>query len=189
MIHNIHYYLENTSNYEVLFKSYYSRLCGYANQFLKDVDASEEIVQDLFYKLWKDRDKMEEITNLDSYLFRAVRNSCLNQIKHLKIKEDYKKYNQEVLRGQEEQADDMVAGELEEKIRDAIDRLPTERKKVFILSRYEGLKYREIADKLMISIKTVENQMGKAIRFLRDELSEYLVIGLIALFELLNYIK
>ena len=114
-------------------------------------------------------------SSMKSYLFRAVRNGCLNVLKHIDIREEYKiRREQDIQENQSSREDEMIVSELEEKIRQAIDRLPMERRKVFIMSRYEGLTYSRIAEKLGISVKTVENQMGKALKTLREELSEYL---------------
>jgi RNA polymerase sigma-70 factor (ECF subfamily) len=127
------------------------------------------------FKVWTNRNSLQITGSIAGYLLRAVRNSCLNHLKHLDVREDYR-VRQETLgqdsgRSPEEL---MIVSELEKKIREAIDDLPLERKKVFILSRYSGLSYAEIAAELEISVKTVENQMGKALKTLREELSEYL---------------
>ena len=172
-IKNIH----TQKDFESLFNSHYSELCSYANMFLKDLDAAEEIVQDLFVKFWENRESIKIASSVRSYLFTSVRNSCLNFIKHLKIEESYKKHNESERESGSVTVDEEFEGsELEMQIRKAIDKLPPERKKVFIMSRFEGLKYREIAEKSGISIKTVENQMGKAIKFLRHELADYTTI-------------
>jgi len=161
------------TGFELLFRTHYSNLCSYANNFLKDVDASEEVVQEVFFRLWTGRETLQIRTSVESYLFRAVRNSCLNVVRHMNVREEYRaamKHELQELNGE----DTMVVGELQQKIREAIGKLPMERRKVFILSRYEALTYPEIAARLGISVKTVENQMGKALRTLREELSEYL---------------
>jgi len=114
-------------------------------------------------------------SSMKSYLFRAVRNGCMNVLKHVEFREEYKsKREQDHHENQRSGEDEMIVSELEQKIRQAIDRLPMERRKVFIMSRYDGLTYSQIAEKLGISVKTVENQMGKALKTLREELSEYL---------------
>ncbi len=169
-----------------MFRTHYSKLCAYANKFLKDIDASEEIVQELFYNLWLNRESLNIKSSVNSYLFRSVRNSCLNMIKHINIREEYKAFNEAEIKDKEENFEDSFeTSELEQKIRRTIDMLPTERRKVFIMSRYDGLKYREIAEKLNISVKTVENQMGKAIKFLREQLSNYLIIAFLVMIEFL----
>lgn len=162
--------------FEALFKTHYAELCGYANKYLDDLDAAEEVVQSLFVRLWEKRKDLDIKSSLKSYLFSSVRNACFNEIKHVKIKEEYKAHYQRVIEEDQVFADEEYeASELENKIRSSIEKLPEGRQKIFILSRYEGLKYQEIADKLGVSIKTVENQMGAAMKFLRSELAEYLV--------------
>lgn len=164
------------TDFESLFKSHYGELCAFANKYLEDLEASEEVVQDLFVKFWENREKNEVPNSLRSYFFTAVKNACLNQLKHLKIKEQYKQHNERELNAANVSADEeFEASELDHKIKSAIEALPEGRRKIFILSRYEGLKYQEIADQLKISVKTVENQMGEALKFLRHQLKDFLV--------------
>ena len=165
------------SEYESLFKTHYSELCAFANKFLQDVDAAEEIVQAFFVKFWENRSELNIKSSQRSYLFTSIRNACFNQIKHIQIREEYKKHNEREMEKSKYSVDEeFEATELDAKIRRTIDALPEGRRKIFILSRYEGLKYKEIAEKLKISVKTVENQMGSAIKFLKHELSDYLII-------------
>ena len=166
--------------FEKLFRSQYSRLCSYANLFLNDPDAAEDVVQEVFFKLWKNRDEVVITGTVKSYLFRAVRNGCMNVIDHISVREAHKLVNEEDIRESESHLiDEAIVSELEQRIRETIDQLPTERRKIFILSRYEGLKYREIADRLNISVKTVENQMYQALQFLRTRLADYLPLLLL----------
>jgi len=178
--------IRDKADFEVLFKASYTSLCAYANTFLRDIAASEDVVQEVMFKVWTSRDNLVVTSSLQSYLFRAVRNSCLNVLKHLDIRDQYKDrkgtFGADLHSGEQ---DTVVFSELQMNIRNAIDLLPTERKKIFILSRYEGLSYQQIAEKLEISIKTVENQMGKALQFLRKELAEYLPL-LLLLFDIFN---
>lgn len=165
----------NKVAFDKVFRQYYQYLCNFAFQFLKEKEASEEVVQDFFFKLWDKREDLSIQSSLKSYLFRSVQNRCLNQIKHLTIKEKYKTYNQEQIHLQENTPSDYaVEVELAEKISLSIEALPKERQRIFNLSRNEGLKYKEIAEQLDISVKTVESQMGKALKFLREQLAEYL---------------
>ncbi len=166
--------IETKQDFEKLFNDHYSNLCAYANNFLKDVDASEEVVQEILFKLWTNKDSAIITSSIQSYLFRAVRNASLNVLKHVNIREDYKVQHEYERDDELSSEDEMIVSELDQKIREAIDQLPIERKKVFILSRYDGLKYKEIAEKLNISVSTVENQMVKALKFLREELKDYL---------------
>tara|TARA_R110002072_G_scaffold63882_12_gene158581 strand:- start:382 stop:969 length:588 start_codon:yes stop_codon:yes gene_type:complete len=172
--------ISDKRSFETLFHAHYSELCSYAFHFLKDHPASEEIVQDLFVKLWAKKDDLKISSSIRSYLFQSTKNRCLNVIKHIEIRENYKHINKETRDGQESNAgQEMETKELEDKIEGLISRLAPERQKIFRMSRFEDLKYREIAEKLGISIKTVENQMGKALKFLRDELADYLPIFLL----------
>ena len=166
--------------YELLFNEHYSRMVSYAFNFLKEQEASEEIVQEVFYQLWIKRDETEIKTAISSYLYRAVRNRCINLIKHLEIRENYKQYNsQEIEKADAEFTDSLTVNELDSKIRRAIDNMPIQRKKIFLMSRYDEMTYKEIAVKMGLSKKTIENQMGKALQYLRDELKDYLPLVLI----------
>jgi len=162
-------------------------MCGFANKYVQDVHEAEEIVQNCFVKFWENKTDLKVNSSLRSYLFSSVKNACLNQIKHLKVKEDYKIHNEkEIELFQYSVDDDLEASELESKISKTISELPDARRQIFILSRYEGLKYKEIADKLKISIKTVENQMGSALKYLKAELAEYIVTVIVLLSILKN---
>lgn len=177
------YGFKDIRDFELLFKSHYQNLCSYAYLFLKDPDISEDTVQDVFYKLWKNRDAVSIKTSVKSYLFRAVRNGCMNVIEHMKVRDGYRENIEGGYHGEKQETiDHAIVSELELKIRETIDRLPAERKKIFMMSRYEGLKYREIADELGISVKTVENQMYQALGFLRENLKEYLPLILWLIF-------
>lgn len=172
-------------DFEVLFRTHYSTLCGYANFFLKDADASEEIVQEVMFRIWINRDSVHITTSIRGYLFRAVRNGCMNLLKHLDVREEYKTWNEGVKKETEPSAEDLlIVSELDQKIREAIERLPLERRKIFILSRYDGLTYAEIASRLSISVRTVENQIGKALKNLREELADYLPLLILLFFDI-----
>lgn len=159
--------------FETLFHFYYGYLCLYAQKIIKNKAASEEIVQDFFVKLWEKRAQLTIETSVKNYLFRSVKNLCLNFIQHNKTKESYARQilsEAENYSSLEEYFPEIdLAGKIEESIR----LLPEKRREIFRLSREEGLKYREIAIKLNISVKTVEAQMSMAIKSLRDNLSKY----------------
>ena len=166
--------------FEFVFKTYYKHLCAYANQIVSNIIISEEIVQEMFFQLWVKRDSLQIETSLKSYLFRAIHNSCLNYIKHNKVKQAY---SQQILHdnkdplGSHYNLDD--SKELLGLIGKAVNKLPPERKKIFLMIRYEDRKYKEVSEILGISVKTVENQMGKAMQFLREALKEYFPIIII----------
>jgi RNA polymerase sigma-70 factor (ECF subfamily) len=172
---------------EELFRTYYQPLCNYAFFFLKDIDESEEIVQGIFYNMWEKRASTEINTSVKSYLYTSVRNNCLNRIKHLKIRN---KHRESVIISSERSSDNamhrIISKELEVQIKSAIDGLPEQCGLIFKLSRHGDLKYAEIADHLDISVKTVENQMGKALKILREKLKSYLILLIFILINSLN---
>lgn len=174
--------LRHKSAYELFFKEHYSALCRFAFPFLKDADDAEEVVQNCFVKLWKDRERLKIESSVKAYMYTSVRNSCLNQLKHIDIKEAYKQHNEIQLQQNSNLEGELEASELQDKITDAIEKMPEQRRKVFSMSRFEGLKYKEIAEQLNISPKTVENHMGAAMKFLRVELKDYLHIYLVIFF-------
>lgn len=166
--------IKNKKTFEVFFKENYSSLCRYAFNYLKDADEAEEEVQNCFIKLWEDREKKTINSSIKSYLYTSVKNACLNTIKHRGIKDKYRDYVQ----AQNVHYDDSENIENEKDLTillsKAIDKMPEKRKEVFLMSRFEGLSYNEIAAHLSISVKTVENHMGSALKFLRLELKDYL---------------
>jgi RNA polymerase sigma-70 factor (ECF subfamily) len=162
--------------FEALFRLYYPHLCLYATQVLKNPSAAEEIVQELFVRLWEKRKETQIDTSVKNYLFRAVKNHCLNYIKHNKIKNEYSQKVLAVSNPEDTSENIEAQDELFQKIEESIAALPEKRQEIFRLSRQEGLKYREIAEKMNISIKTVETQMGLAIKTLREKLRDFLII-------------
>lgn len=170
----------NESAFEMIFRSYYQPLCRYAYSFLEDKEEAEEVVQSAFITIWEKRKSMDIQTSLKSYLYRMVRNACLNVIKHEKIKQQHVTHELAVTETTYESVTQKVyATELELKISEAMKTLPEQCRLVFQLSRFEELKYQEIADQLQISVKTVENHMGKALKIMREQLKEYLPLFLI----------
>ena len=178
----------NKSAFESLFKSHYANLCGYALKYVWELDQAEEIVQDLFFNLWNKRSDLYISSSIESYLFRAVRNACLNYLKHKKIRDSYASTVQNAFNPGQGMDDNPVETlELQKKIDESIEIMPPERKKIFLMSRYDGLKYKEIAKKLGLSVKTVEAQMGKALKFLREELKEFMVLLILMLVEIILF--
>lgn len=166
--------------YEQVFRLYYERLCNYANTLVRDMDEAEEVVQSMFLKLWEKREALDINSSLKSYLYRAVHNTCLNRVKHEQVKREYASQNAEQLQQNFSYASDLaIHNELEGRIAEAIESLPEQCRAVFKLSRFEEFKYSEIAEHLGISVKTVENQMGKALRVLRTQLADYLAVLLV----------
>lgn len=161
--------------FEQAFRAYYRSLCNYAMPLIKDKDEAEEVVQNVFFNIWNKRESIQVTTSLKSYLYRAVHNDCLNKLKHVKVRTVYADDYRKSSAGSFESASDTLqTKELGMKINTAIDSLPEQCGNVFRLSRFENLKYGEIAERLEISVKTVENHMGKALKILREQLKDYL---------------
>jgi RNA polymerase sigma-70 factor (ECF subfamily) len=161
--------------FEMIFKTYYQPLCNYAYTFLQDREEAEEIVQTTFLSVWEKREGMTIRTAVKPYLYAMVRNACLNVIKHEKIKQ--KHAVEEIALApisHDSVAHAVASSELESRIHVAMERLPEQCRLVFKLSRFEELKYAEIAEQLEISVKTVENHMGKALKIMREQLKDYL---------------
>jgi len=168
--------------YEHLFRAYYQSLCNYSCTLLKDMDEAEEVVQNVFYILWNKRESLQISGSLKSYIYRAVHNDSLNKIKHKKVRAVYADDYRSSVSATESGLQTLEAKELGKEINAAIDSLPEQCGVVFKLSRFEHLKYSEIAEQLNISIKTVENHMGKALKLLRARLKDYITILLCYLF-------
>lgn len=170
------------SAFEQLFRTYYERLCRYADTLLKDADEAEEMVQTVFLTIWEKRADWEVTLSLKAYLYRAVHNHCLNRIKHYGVRENHREYALYVQAdGYDPVTETIQASELEDRIERAVSKLPGQCQVVFRMSRFEEMKYQEIADQLGLSVKTIENQIGKALRIMRQELADYLpVIVLLA---------
>jgi RNA polymerase sigma-70 factor (ECF subfamily) len=176
----------NSQSFELLYRVLYPRLCVYARKFLQNTDDAEEVVQELFYNLWKNRDNLDENKSLYSYLFTSVKNSCLNLIQSKKCRTTHAELMR--LLYVEGSADNnnsyhtLLALDLEKDFQSALEKLPQECRKIFVLSRIEGLKYQEITARLNVSIKTVETQMSRALSKLRLQLKEHMSILLLLSF-------
>ena len=168
--------------FEQVFKTHYKNLHAYAFTVLKDEDEAEEMVQQVFFKLWDRSGHLSFSGPIAAYLYRAVHNESLNFLKHQKVKASHQLHVAYSMKNKTEHGQaKMMRKELENKFREALNELPEQCRTVFQLSRFEDMKYREIADKLDISVKTVENHMGKALKLLRTKLVDFLPLLLILL--------
>lgn len=168
----------NEVAFEQAFRIYSKPLHAYGYTLLNNSHIAEEMIQDLFLKIWEQRGVLQIHTSLKAYLYRAIHNDCMNYIRHLKVKKNYETAvntsSNEI--NYQQPIDRLAVKELQQKLRSGLNKLPEACRTVFQLSRFEHLSYKEIASQLEISIKTVENQMSKAFRILRVELKDYLVL-------------
>jgi len=171
---------------EDLFKKYFNALCVFARQYVYDNDKVKDIVHDVFINIWEKGALHDSESLIKGYLFTSVKNRCFNYLR------DTKKF-----RGNEDIGalnhnayvpnNNMELQELQQIINQAIDELPEKCKEIFMMSRYEMMKYQEIADTLGISVKTVEAQMSKALKVLRERVGTY--TDIIILILILSSIK
>jgi len=173
------------AGFETLFKQEFKGLIFFALRYVKDYEPAREIVQEVFLNLWAKRDQIDLSKPVKSYLSTAVKNRSLNYLR------DQKKFDTNLLIHEDlypvpvyEQPDRLIETELRDRIAQVIGELPEKCREVFLLNRNEHLKYQEIANKLDISVKTVETHVSKALQHLRARLREYLVV--LALMILLN---
>ena len=173
--------------FEELFRSFFPGLVLFARKYVPDEDTAKEIAHNVFLNLWEKREKVDTSSSLKSYLFTSVHNRCLNFIR------DQKKFDRDETHFQRLDSTEFADGtdrleeqELEQRIYDALQALPEKCREVFTLNRFEGLKYSEIAEKLNISVKTVEAHISKALKILREKLADYLTILILFIINHLN---
>lgn len=163
--------------FEIIFKKYYESLTRFAWRYLGCEIEAEEVVQEVFATIWGDRKRFNIQGSLRSYLYKCVRNTSLNNLKSQNVRRVYDPIWMEesngdsmiVLNGLETEDPDQI---LIKAIERAIEELPMRSRMLFKLHRYDGLTYEEIADVMQISVKTVESQMTRSLRFLRSRLSD-----------------
>lgn len=172
------------AEFELLFKKQFKGLCFFAQRYVKDIETAKEVVQDAFVALWEKRETIDPSKAVHSYLSTAVYNKSLNYLR------DSKKFDKDILIAENlfsdsgyKDSDPLVAKEIAKLVDSSIQELPEKCREVFLMNRFENLKYQEIADKLSISVKTVESHISKALQHMRVRLAEYITILLI-IFEL-----
>lgn len=178
-------------SFEIVFKTYYNRLCIYANSYIHDSEQTKLIVNDVFVRIWETRSELKIETSLDGYLYKSVYNHCLNYLQREKKKWSLVSADLECVLSDDNESghpisddypmNDLLLLELNQKLEKAIQTLPPQCREVFILNRMENLSNEEISLKLNLSVGTVKSQLFRALSKLRVELSEYfpfLLLGL-----------
>ena len=173
----------DTATFEQLFTDHYDALYRYCQTMVKDQNDIEDIVQSVYMDLWHDRSKLVIHTSVKAYLYKSVYFKCMNKIKHDKVAS---KYSGTVSNAENTTiTDTLIIQEIADKITETIESLPEQCRKIFSMSRMDGLRYNEIAEKLNLSPKTIENQMCKALKTMRVALSEYIQV---IVFTILTYL-
>ena len=174
--------------FEKIFKSNHHQIVGFCNQFISDLDKAKSLTQEVFLNLWLNREKIESINGIKSFLYTSAKSRSLNYIRHRKVisryedkqlQEKEESFNREVLESFD--FNSLEFSELEGIIQKAINDLPEKCRLVFILSRFDGKKNKEISEELDISVKAVEANMTRALKNLKSRLSEFLPILLVQL--------
>ena len=176
--------------FEKVFKSDYKRIVGFCKQFIGDRDKSQSLAQEAFIKLWLNREKVESLNGIHSFLYTAAKSECLNYLRHQKVINNYKEkklqhfeseLNQEIIESFD--FDIIEFKELDTIINQSISQLPEKCRLVFTMSRIDCKKNSEIAEELEISVKSVEANITRALKTLRINLSDYLPAIFIAFFK------
>ena len=163
--------------FDEIFRQYSKPLFYYAVKFVDD-EVAKDVVQDIFLKLWSDRSIIVR-QSLNSLLFTMVRNSCLQQLEKQKVRNNYIETTKLILQKEEllfytEEQSSLIEQELEDKLNEVFNSLPDRCKQVFLMSRFENKRNREIGEELNISVKAVEKQITKALAIIRVEMKDYL---------------
>ena len=167
-------------DFSKVYMSFYPKLVRFATVFVVDEDDAENIIQDLFLGLWERKDSLNCIENMNAYMYKLAKNKCLDHLKHKMVKDRFIADTQSLY--EQEHSFKMQSLEcfdieqtseerVEKIVSRAIDLLPPKCREIFVLSRYDGLKYKEISDRLNISVNTVETQMCIALKKLRTSVS------------------
>jgi len=173
--------------FRTVFTTYFEPLEIFANTYIGDDETSKDLIQDVFYNLWKRKSSLPENINLKAYLYQATKNTCLNYLKRTKVQLKYEereqnRYNELELNYEalsQLSFDTISFNELLNMLEKAINQLPPKCREIFELSRYEGMKNREIAELLDISVKAVEGHISKALKHLKEQLKDHYSQGIL----------
>jgi len=166
----------DVSTFKSVYQHFLKPLHVYAITMLKDEDVAKGMVQNIFLKLWERKSTLSFTGSIQAYLYGAVYHECLNYLRHEKVKINHQDHILYTMSNKNDAGNGMELLDLKEKLQQALNELPERCRTIFQLSRFEELKYQEIANELDISIKTVEAQMGKALRILRVKLVDFLPV-------------
>lgn len=164
--------------FQVIFDAYSERLFHFAYSYLKDSDDTEEIVQDVFLRLWEIRTEIDEEKSFRSFLYKMTVNRVFNHLKHQIVRQRYEEHLMSLDPVFSETPEEAFRrNELSDKVQDVLNKLPEQKRRIFVLSRLKGYSNVEISEKLGLSVRTVENQVYRATKFLKEHLKDdYLIL-------------
>lgn len=159
-------------DYKATFEEYYNPLCNFAFKIIKRKDLAEDIVQEVFVQMWQKREQINLTSSIRNYLFQSTRNRAIEIIRRKKLETDYVKHELHQADTSYEINEEANNHMLKEQLLRSIRQLPPKCQEIFVLSKMNGLTYREIAEELNLSVKTVENQIGRGLKLLREMLTK-----------------
>ncbi len=166
----------NQNVFKEIFDYYYEPLTKYCYLRMNSADDAEELVQDIFVKLWQKRASLQINISLKAYLYRTALNRIINYQDHLRVRREHESHVKHSSSETIEPSEELQAAEIQFLVQEVISNMPEKRRVVYEMSRRDGLKYAEIAEKLGVSVKTVEAHLSKALEQLRQQLKDYLPV-------------
>ena len=174
-------FYDDQEAFKELFYDFYPSLCVFAQRYISSPETCEDIVQETFYNLWKNRKKIEVTSSFRHLLITSVKNRCVDYLRKQSVRQIHsERYSYHEIIDTPEEI--YTIGELEEMLKTALDRLPPNVRKAFEMSRFENMTYNKIAEEMNVSPKTVEAYISKALSVLRVELKDYLPLTLLFLY-------
>lgn len=171
---------DNMFAFDMLYKKYSKRLYKFSFSILKSQEESENIVQDVFLHLWENRNKIEKDSSIQYYIFTIAYNSSISIIRKKALESQFIEYLKSIQDLSQESVNvEIEYNELTKKLDDIINHLPDRQREVYLLHKKEGLKYQEIAERLNISVNTIENHMSRALKTIREKLGSYSIVAIL----------
>ena len=163
---------QTKEEYKRVFEEYYNPLCNFAYKYVENSDTAEDVVQEVFVQMWQKRKEIKLTGNVKSYLFQSTRNKAIEYIRRNKLQAAYVEEERLKAETTYEIDNDSENYIIKEQLFKSIRQLPPKCQKIFVLSKMNGLTYNEIAEELNLSVKTVENQIGRGLKLLRERLTK-----------------
>jgi RNA polymerase sigma-70 factor (ECF subfamily) len=170
------------SSFDNLYQQYYKKVYLFARGILKSHEEAENIVQEVFIKIWEKHEELDEYQSFESFVFTIAYNTSISQIRKKLREKNFLEELYKRLENEKTMVNEADFNDLQERTKQLVEQLPERRRQVYKLSREEGLTYTEISKKLDISVNTVENHMSASLKFLRQQLGDTLVAGLFFIF-------